>query len=174
MKKFCFPLDRVMEWRRTQARIEESKLERLYAELRAGWMRGWLRCTKSGCIRRDAAGGIVEFWRRTGGFGHVSAIYGCRAGAACGQTYGVCAANCGADAVGRCKTAGCPVARKLKEQRLQTWRARLSRRSTRRRRGRKVRSLNTVKRKNLFRDRFVLAHKKWNAAPPRYSAVPAG
>jgi flagellar export protein FliJ len=35
MKKFSFPLGRVMDWRRTQARIEESKLEQLYAELRA-------------------------------------------------------------------------------------------------------------------------------------------
>jgi flagellar export protein FliJ len=34
MKKFRFPLERVTEWRRTQARIEESKLERLHAELR--------------------------------------------------------------------------------------------------------------------------------------------
>ena len=35
MKKFHFPLDRVMDWRETQARVEESKLEALYAELRA-------------------------------------------------------------------------------------------------------------------------------------------
>jgi hypothetical protein len=35
MKKFVFPLDRVMDWRRTQARLEESKLERLHAERRA-------------------------------------------------------------------------------------------------------------------------------------------
>ncbi len=34
MKKFTFPLNRVMDWRDMQARIEESKLERLYAELR--------------------------------------------------------------------------------------------------------------------------------------------
>lgn len=34
MKKFSFPLSRVMDWRRTQARVEESKLEQLYAELR--------------------------------------------------------------------------------------------------------------------------------------------
>src|SRR5262249_8004065 len=34
MKRFAFPLDRVMEWRRTQAQIEESKLERLNSELR--------------------------------------------------------------------------------------------------------------------------------------------
>lgn len=34
MKKFVFTLERVMDWRRTQARVEESKLERLYAELR--------------------------------------------------------------------------------------------------------------------------------------------
>lgn len=34
MKKFAFPLGRVMDWRHTQARIEESKLERLYGELR--------------------------------------------------------------------------------------------------------------------------------------------
>jgi flagellar export protein FliJ len=34
MKRFVFPLDRVMQWRRTQARIEELKLERQYAELR--------------------------------------------------------------------------------------------------------------------------------------------
>lgn len=32
MKKFSFPLSRVMDWRATQARIEESKLELLYAE----------------------------------------------------------------------------------------------------------------------------------------------
>ncbi|HLH40979.1 MAG TPA: hypothetical protein VKX39_17650 [Bryobacteraceae bacterium] len=35
MKKFQFPLARVLDWRRAQARIEESKLEALYAELRA-------------------------------------------------------------------------------------------------------------------------------------------
>lgn len=35
MKKFDFPLGRVMDWRETQARVEESKLETLYAELRA-------------------------------------------------------------------------------------------------------------------------------------------
>ena len=35
MKKFTFPLSRVMDWRDTQARVEESKLENLYAELRA-------------------------------------------------------------------------------------------------------------------------------------------
>ncbi len=35
MKKFEFPLSRVLDWRQTLARIEELKLERLYAELRA-------------------------------------------------------------------------------------------------------------------------------------------
>jgi hypothetical protein len=35
VKKFKFPLDRVMDFRRTQARVEEVKLEGLYAELRA-------------------------------------------------------------------------------------------------------------------------------------------
>ena len=35
MKKFDFPLRRVLDWRVTQVRLEESKLERLYAELRA-------------------------------------------------------------------------------------------------------------------------------------------
>jgi flagellar export protein FliJ len=35
MKKFSFPLTRVMEFRRTQARLEEVKLEALYAGLRA-------------------------------------------------------------------------------------------------------------------------------------------
>lgn len=34
MKKIHFPLDRVMDWRRTQARMEEAKLERLYGEIR--------------------------------------------------------------------------------------------------------------------------------------------
>ena len=34
MKKFIFPLDRALAWRRTQARIEESKLERLHTALR--------------------------------------------------------------------------------------------------------------------------------------------
>ena len=34
MKKFNFPLGRVMDWRRTLAQVEELKLERLYAELR--------------------------------------------------------------------------------------------------------------------------------------------
>jgi hypothetical protein len=33
MKKFTFSLARVLEWRATQTRIEESKLERLYGEL---------------------------------------------------------------------------------------------------------------------------------------------
>lgn len=35
MKKFNFPLARVMDFRRMQARVEEIKLEALYAELRA-------------------------------------------------------------------------------------------------------------------------------------------
>ena len=35
MNKFSFPLGRVMDWRRTQERIEEGKLEQLHAELRA-------------------------------------------------------------------------------------------------------------------------------------------
>ncbi len=35
MKKFTFPLRRVLDWRETQARLEESKLEVLYAERRA-------------------------------------------------------------------------------------------------------------------------------------------
>jgi flagellar export protein FliJ len=34
MKKFSFTLERVLEWRRAQARREEVKLERLYGELR--------------------------------------------------------------------------------------------------------------------------------------------
>ena len=36
MKKFIFPLDRVLDLRQAQARVEEMKLERLYGELRAG------------------------------------------------------------------------------------------------------------------------------------------
>jgi len=35
MKKFQFSLDRVMEFRRMQARLEEVKLQSMYAELRA-------------------------------------------------------------------------------------------------------------------------------------------
>lgn len=35
MKRFFFPLDRVLAWLRTQARLEEIKLERLLAEKRA-------------------------------------------------------------------------------------------------------------------------------------------
>lgn len=35
MKKFTFPLGRVMDWREMLARVEESKLEQIYAELRA-------------------------------------------------------------------------------------------------------------------------------------------
>jgi len=35
MKKFAFPLDRVLAWRRMQARLEEMTLERLNAERRA-------------------------------------------------------------------------------------------------------------------------------------------
>ncbi|HTS78612.1 MAG TPA: hypothetical protein VMG40_20545 [Bryobacteraceae bacterium] len=35
MKKFEFSLGRALDWRETLARVEESKLERLYAELRA-------------------------------------------------------------------------------------------------------------------------------------------
>ena len=34
MKKFSFPLARVLDWRQTQLRREEIKLEQLYAELR--------------------------------------------------------------------------------------------------------------------------------------------
>jgi flagellar export protein FliJ len=35
MKKFTFPLARVLDWRRTQVQLEETTLERLNAELRA-------------------------------------------------------------------------------------------------------------------------------------------
>ena len=35
MRRFVFPLARVLEWRRLQLRGEESKLEQLYAEQRA-------------------------------------------------------------------------------------------------------------------------------------------
>jgi flagellar export protein FliJ len=35
MKKFAFPLERVMDFRRMQARLEEIKVEALYSELRA-------------------------------------------------------------------------------------------------------------------------------------------
>jgi flagellar export protein FliJ len=35
VKKFTFPLARVLDWRRTQLQVAESKLEQLYAELRA-------------------------------------------------------------------------------------------------------------------------------------------
>jgi hypothetical protein len=35
MKKFRFPLQRVLEWRELHARVEESKLEALYAERQA-------------------------------------------------------------------------------------------------------------------------------------------
>jgi flagellar export protein FliJ len=34
VKKFTFPLARVMDWRNTQARVEENKLERMYTDLR--------------------------------------------------------------------------------------------------------------------------------------------
>src|SRR5215470_11468607 len=34
MRKFRFPLSRVLEWRRTQLRMEEVKLERAHAEVR--------------------------------------------------------------------------------------------------------------------------------------------
>jgi flagellar export protein FliJ len=34
MKKFHFPLDRILDWRRTQVRMEQIKLERMLAELR--------------------------------------------------------------------------------------------------------------------------------------------
>jgi len=34
MKKFVFPLSRVMDWRAMLVRVEESKLEQIYAELR--------------------------------------------------------------------------------------------------------------------------------------------
>lgn len=35
MKRFLFPLDRVLDWRAEQLRLEEMRLETLYAELRA-------------------------------------------------------------------------------------------------------------------------------------------
>jgi flagellar biosynthesis chaperone FliJ len=44
MKKFVFPLERVLHLRRTQARIEEAKLERLYGERTAiETQERWLR-----------------------------------------------------------------------------------------------------------------------------------
>lgn len=48
MKKFAFPLERVLQWRDAQARIEQSKLEGLYAELRA-------IDSRQAKLRRDAA-----------------------------------------------------------------------------------------------------------------------
>jgi hypothetical protein len=39
MKKFQFPLAQAMEWRRTSLRLEEAKLEALYAELAGFQMR---------------------------------------------------------------------------------------------------------------------------------------
>jgi hypothetical protein len=35
MKKYSFPLSRVMAWRQAQVQVEQAKLERLHAELRA-------------------------------------------------------------------------------------------------------------------------------------------
>jgi flagellar export protein FliJ len=34
LKKFQFPLDRVLDWRRIQGRLEEAKLEQLYHQVR--------------------------------------------------------------------------------------------------------------------------------------------
>lgn len=34
MKKFHFPLERVLDWRQTQGRLEEAKLEQLYHQAR--------------------------------------------------------------------------------------------------------------------------------------------
>jgi hypothetical protein len=34
VKKFAFPLERVLEWRRTQARVEQAKLQQMLGELR--------------------------------------------------------------------------------------------------------------------------------------------
>ena len=48
MKKFAFPLARVLDWRQTQAQIEESKLAQMYSELRAIEMQiGQLRAERA-------------------------------------------------------------------------------------------------------------------------------
>jgi flagellar export protein FliJ len=60
MKKFSFPLGRVMDFRATQARVEEQKLEALYAELRriadreSGLMRDRLEAEQA--VLRGASG----------------------------------------------------------------------------------------------------------------------
>ena len=64
MKKFTFSLDRVLEFRRSQARIEEVKLEHLYAEraaidLRERTLREEHRQTLALSVRQgEQAGGI--------------------------------------------------------------------------------------------------------------------
>ena len=51
MKKFAFTLERALDWRSAQARVEEANLERLQSELQAivarqdGILRGTVECT---------------------------------------------------------------------------------------------------------------------------------
>jgi hypothetical protein len=62
MKKFVFPLERVLGWRRTQARIEEIKLESLHAgrralEARRKFLREEPSRTLAGLVRAGAVTG---------------------------------------------------------------------------------------------------------------------
>ncbi|HLH41505.1 MAG TPA: hypothetical protein VKV74_00865 [Bryobacteraceae bacterium] len=60
MKKFSFPLQRVLDWRGTQARIEELKLGRLYAELRGVENRiAYARAERTGSQRAMAQTGAT-------------------------------------------------------------------------------------------------------------------
>jgi len=90
MKKFSFPLSRVMEWRETQVELEQVKLERLHAELRGlesrvATLRADVEASHRSLVVARAATGAelaaLDAFRRSAAMqcGHLeTAMVGCR------------------------------------------------------------------------------------------------
>ena len=90
MKKFSFPLSRVMDWRRTHVQLEQAKLEHLHAELHGLEARAALVCAdvekshRSLVLSRAATGAelaALDAFRRSAAMQHThleTAAQGCR------------------------------------------------------------------------------------------------
>jgi flagellar export protein FliJ len=62
MRKFAFPLSRVLDWRRTQTGLEEMKLSQLHAELRD--IENRIACARA--ERADSERDLIESGAMTG------------------------------------------------------------------------------------------------------------
>jgi flagellar export protein FliJ len=90
MKKYSFPLSRVMAWRQTQVQLEQAKLERLHAELhglenRIATLRNDVQASHRAVVLSRAATGAelaaLDAFRRSAAAqcGHLeTAVVGCR------------------------------------------------------------------------------------------------